>query len=192
MTLYEKFKKMDADTSLIGIEKGNEEGDYFCTPIGAKVIGWENGGIHYCFIEGFGEKVFAVNPETASEHFVRPLAENFEEFLMVVLACKGTTAAEQITDWTKEQFEAFLDEDTGDFAEKREKVLEKICSELKIEPMKNVFEYVKKLQEDFDYTKLKYSSEYYDVLGLEPPEGMETLHREEVSFEAEVFVVLKR
>ena len=80
MDLYEKFKKLDTDKSLIGLEEGDSEEGYFCTPIGAKVIGWESEGIHYCFIEDFGEKGFAVNPETAEEHYVRPLAKNFGDF----------------------------------------------------------------------------------------------------------------
>ena len=36
--------------------------------------------------------------------------------------------------------------------------------------MKNPFEYVKKIQSDFDYSKISFTEEYYDVLGLEFPE----------------------
>ncbi len=173
MILYEKFKNIDADFSLIGLEKGDSEGGYFCTPVGAKVIGWECEGIHYCFIEGFGETVFAVNPETAEENYVRPLAKSFEEFISLVLACSGTTAAEQISGWTEEQFEDFLKSDSPDFAAKRRPVLEKIQNELGIKPMEEPFEYVKTIQKDFDYKKLRFTAEYYDVLGLEPPEEKE-------------------
>lgn len=173
MTVYEKFWNLDIDFSLIGLEKGDEEGGYFCTPIGAKVIGWECEGIHYCVIENFGEMVFAVNPETAEEHYVRPLAKDFEEFLSLVLACKGTTAAEQITGWNKKQFEDFLENDGAeypDFILKRQAVLDKIQSELGISPMEKPFEYVKTLQAEFDYSKIRFSAEYYDVLGLDLPE----------------------
>jgi hypothetical protein len=39
------------------------DGNHFCTPKGAKVIGWAGvDGIHYCFVRGFGEMVFAVSP----------------------------------------------------------------------------------------------------------------------------------
>ena len=172
MNVLEKFQNLDADMSLVGLEKGDSEGGYFCTPVGAEVIGWECEGIHYCFIEGFGETVFAVNPETAEEHYVRPLAENFEKFISLILATKGTTAAEQISGWNKEQFENFLENDGADFedfAEKRRIVLNKIQNELGIEPMENPFEYVKKIQADFDYSKIKFTEEYYDVLGLEFP-----------------------
>ena len=170
MELYEKFEKLDIDRSLIGLEKGDSEGEYFCTPVGAKVIGWECEGIHYCFIEGFGKTVFAVNPETAEEHYVRPLAENFDEFISLILACKGTTAAEQISGWTREQFEDFLENGDPVFAAKQQSVLDKIQSGLGIRPLENPFEYVKKIQAEFDYSKIRFAAEYYDVLGLEPPE----------------------
>ncbi len=49
-------------------------------------------------------------------------------------------------------------------------VLEKIQSELKIEPMKDPFEYVRKIQAEFDYSKIRFTEEYYDVLGLEVPD----------------------
>ena len=40
MNTYNKFLKLGLDASFIGFQKGDEEGGYFCTPIGAKVIGW--------------------------------------------------------------------------------------------------------------------------------------------------------
>ena len=56
-----------------------------------------------------------------------------------------------------------------DFAEKRRVVPDKIQNELGIEPMENPFEYVKEIRADFDYSKIKFTEEYYDVLGLEFP-----------------------
>ena len=70
---------------------------------------------------------------------------------------------------TKEQFKKFLENDGSDFAEKRQAVLNKIQTELGTEPMEDPFEYVKKIQEEFDYSKIKFTVEYYDVLGLEFP-----------------------
>lgn len=189
MAFFDEFKNLDIDTSLIGLEKGPEEGGYFCTPVGAKVFGWECEGIHYCFIEGFGETVFAVNPETAEEHYVRPLAENFEKFISLLLACKSTTAAEQISGWSKEQFEHFVEHEDDNYAQKRERVLKTIESQLGIKPLENPFEYVKSIQRNFNYEKLQYSAEYYDVLGIEPPEGIVLPKREEQYFEATVFKV---
>lgn len=168
MTLYEKYKKLNIDTTLIGLEKGSWAGDYFCTPKGATIIGWEN-SIHYCFIKGYGEMVFAVNPETCADKYVYPLAENFEEFLRIILACGSTTAVEQIIGWTKEQFVEFLKSSDNAFVSNQADVLEKLKDELKIEPRENVYEYVKNIQANFDDSKIEYTEEYYDTLGLENP-----------------------
>ena len=189
MILLEKFKNLDMDKSLIGLEKGGSEGGYFCTPVGAKVIGWECEGIHYCFIEGFGEMVFAVNPETAEEHYVRPLVKNFNDFLSLVLACKGTTAAEQISGWNKKQFEEFLANEDPDFAAKRQVVLDKIQNELGITPIGNPFEYVKAIQSEFDYSKIQFTEEYYDVLGLELPERILKTERDYEEFETVEIII---
>ncbi len=60
MTLYEQFKKAKLDLTLLGLENGPARSDYFCTPIGAKVIGWAGvDGIHFCFIRGFDDMVFS-------------------------------------------------------------------------------------------------------------------------------------
>ena len=34
-------------------------------------------------------------------------------------------------------------------------------------PMKSPFDYVKSLQSEFDYGKIEFGDEYYDVLGIE-------------------------
>ncbi len=63
MTLYEKFRKLDLDFSKLGLKQGDTHSDYFCTPKEAGAIGWEGvDGIHYCFVKGFRDMVFAVNP----------------------------------------------------------------------------------------------------------------------------------
>lgn len=40
-------------------------------------------------------------------------------------------------------------------------------SELGIYPISNPFDYVKELQSHFDNSNIKYSAEYYEVLGIE-------------------------
>lgn len=80
MTMYEKFCQLNIDGKLIGLEKRNMCKEYFCTPKNATIIGWEN-SIHYCFIRGYRDMVFAVNPETCVDQYVYPLAMNFKDFL---------------------------------------------------------------------------------------------------------------
>ena len=104
MTMYEKYCQLDIDGTRIGLEKSDMCVDYFCTPLDATVIGWEN-SIHYCFIRGYRDMVFAVNPESCVDKYVYPLAMNFKDFLRLILACGSTTAVEQIIGWSKEQFD---------------------------------------------------------------------------------------
>lgn len=177
MTLYQKYKSLKIDKSYINLEEGNEIADWFCTPIGARVIGWEN-GIHYCFIEGFGDMVFAVNPEgsinkNGEELHTYPLAKSFEDFLRLILAAKCANHLEQIIHFSKSEFERFCEDDGCylEFKKKREEVLDVIAKELNINPMKNVYEYVNNLQKGFDTMRIKYSDDYYDTLGLERPNG---------------------
>ena len=51
--LYEKYKNLKIDGSWIGLELGGGM-PCFCIPIGAEIIGWDN-GIHYYY------NVFMVN-----------------------------------------------------------------------------------------------------------------------------------
>ncbi|MBQ6877171.1 MAG: hypothetical protein IJO22_02075 [Oscillospiraceae bacterium] len=60
--------------------------------------------------------------------------------------------------------------DSEEFAAKRQVVLDEIKNELGIKPLEEPFEYVKTIQAEFDYSKIRFTEEYYDVLGLEFPE----------------------
>ena len=93
MTDFQRYETLGLDGSWISLEKGDAKGGCFCTPKGARVIGWED-GVHYCFIRGYGETVFAVNPESCTEEYVYPLAANFRDFLRLLLSCGAAAAIE--------------------------------------------------------------------------------------------------
>lgn len=168
MTDYQKYEALNLDGAWINLEKGAANGGYFCTPRGARVIGWEN-GIHYCFIRGYGEMVFAVNPESCVEENVYPLAADFRDFLRLLLACGTTTAIEQIVWWDEARFLKFLEED--ETPPERAAVLRRIQDAFSLEPMERPFQYVKALQADFDRSRLRYTDEYYEVTGRARPDG---------------------
>ena len=72
----------------------------------------------------------------------------------------------------------------------QEKVLSEIKTVLKLEPKENPYEYVKAVQELFDDSKIKFSNEYYDTLGLERPDGsaseMQMLEFDAVTFSVSI------
>ncbi len=169
MTLYQKFKKLDIDFSQLGLEPGDTCGDYFCDPVGAEVIGWAGvDGIHCCFIEGFGEMVFAVNPSNLPGDYVHPLARSFEDFLRLILAC-GLDAAEQAWMWNRGEFDGFME--TYPPGPEQQVLLDGLRAGLGLTPMDDPYEYIKEVQSDFDYGKIPYSKEYYELMPEPEPAG---------------------
>ena len=79
------------------------------------------------------------------------------------------TVVEQIIGWSKAQFESFVVSEDNASHPEQEKCLDTIKKTLELEPMENSYEYVKAVQEQFDDSKIKFSNDYYDTLGLERP-----------------------
>lgn len=167
--LLQQYSKLKIKGEYIGLEKGDEVGDYFCTPVGAKVFAWDN-GIHYCFIDGFSEMVFCVNPETCCDYYVYPLAKNFYDFLRLVLATKNANTMQQVILWDKKEYLDFInspDNLSYDNSEEVMAVLNTIRTNLGISEMENPFEYIKDVQKNFPYERIKFSDEFYEVTGSE-------------------------
>lgn len=158
-TTYEKYLKLNVNCSCIGLGRGKSESNYFCTPKGAKVIGWaDTDGIHYCFVDGFDEMVFAVGPMNTPGYYVHPVARDFMDFLRLLLACGNVSALEQVYCWDKVQFEAFLQDNP--LTAEQQAVLDTIREELSLVPMEQPFAYIKELQAGFDYSRIKYTEDY--------------------------------
>lgn len=139
------------------------------------MIGWEGvDGIHYCFVKGFGEVVFAVNPSNLPGDYVHPLARSFEDFLRLLLACEGLAAVEQAHLWDREKFDAFLRED-GPPSLERQAALEGLRDGLGLTPMEDSYGYIQEIQASFDYGKIPFRKEYYDCV----PEALKRPERPE-------------
>lgn len=151
--VYQTYIDADIDASCIGLGRGRSGSAYFCTPKGAKVIGWAGvDGIHYCFVRGFGKMVFAVSPMNTPGHYVHPLARDFSDFMRLVLACGDAGVLEQVFGWDRTQFDAFMQHNQPS-AEQRA-VLAAIGALLSLVPMEDPFAYVKTLQAEFDYSRI--------------------------------------
>lgn len=158
---YQRFLHHDIDLTSLGVVRCEDNAPYFCTPKGASVFGWAGvDGIHFCFIRGFGEMVFAVSPMNAAPDYVHPLAESFTDFLRLLLACGDASALEQAWMWDKPRFEAFLRDNPP--TEEQKKTLARIAERMKLTAMEQPWEYIHALQASFDYGKLRYTEDYYD------------------------------
>ena len=67
----------------------------------------------------------------------------------------------------KSQFEQHLREEREAQTAEQQRLLALLQAELDVAPMESPFEYVKALQAEFDYGKIEFGDEYYDVLGIE-------------------------
>lgn len=160
-SFYQKFLRKHINLAPLGVEQSSDNTIYFCTPKGTSIIGWAGvDGIHYCFIRGFGEMVFAVNPSNANPDYVHPLANSFEDFLRLLLASGSADALEQAWMWNKEQFDTYIKENTP--IKSSQAVLAEIADKLFLAPMESPWQYIKGLQNSFDYSKIKYTEDFYD------------------------------
>lgn len=165
MTVYKRFSELNINLSAVGLIPGDTKGGYFCTPKGAKVIGWAGvDGIHYCFIKGMGEMVFAVDPTAGPGDYVHPLSRNFEDFLRLILACGDLMAVQQIYAWDKETFDVFLEENP--VTKEQQAVLDILKEKLSLTPVEGPFTDVKTLQSVFDYDTIPFKREYYEGIPL--------------------------
>lgn len=167
MGVYETFRHLDIDTAPLGLERGDTNGGYFCDPVGAEVIGWAGvDGIHCCFVKGFGDMVFSVSPMNPPGHYVHPLARSFEDFLRLVLACGGVDAIEQAWMWNRGEFDAFLEAYPPN--SEQQAVLDTLRDKLALTPMDDPYGYIREVQYGFDYSKIPYPEEYYELVPEEP------------------------
>jgi len=165
---FESFKNLNIDTSSIALESTEFLYPYWCYPLNSKPIGLE-GCILYCFIDGYGEMVFASNPESCADSNVYPLANSFEDFMRLIVTCGSANPVEQIVWMSKQRFEEHLRTEKSVQTKEQEKVLEQLKTAFELTAMEKPYEYVKNIQKDFDDSKIKYSDEYYDIKGIEKP-----------------------
>lgn len=169
MTPYQKFRKLNIDFAVIGLELTGTEEKYFCTPKGARIIASAGvDGIHYCFVRGQGETVFAVSPMNETGRNVFPIARTFEDLLGLLMACGSMDAIEQAWQWDEEQFEEYL----AAYPAKSEAMaaFDVLQAKLGITPMENPYAYLQELQRSYNYGQLNFSKEYYDLLFAAPAE----------------------
>lgn len=164
--MFAKFKSLEIDKRSIALEYIEDITDYFCYPTNARAIGFE-GCIMYCFIEGYGDMVFASNPETCADTCVYPLANSFEDFLSMVVQCGSANPIEQVVWMNKERFLQHLDEESKLQSDSQRKAIHVLQEVYQLTPIQDIYEYVKEIQANFDPSRIKYSDEYYDVLGIE-------------------------
>lgn len=171
MLMWKKYRQAKFESVALGLRYEDQATavKYFCTPKHAKIFASMGmGGIHYCTIPGLGDSIFVVTPEPCGEHYVFPVARDLRGFLQLVAALDGTQLIDQIPLFGKEDFESALSEHKricGDDAATDRERLEKT---FELEPLaRSPYDTVMELYRAFDYSRIQYTAEYYDTLGLD-------------------------
>lgn len=159
---YQKFLRSRMELSALGVDRRGEAVNYFCTPLGASHIGATGvDGIHFCFVRGYGEAVFAVSPENLPGEYVHPIASNFEDFLRLLLAVGDVAALEQAWSWDEATFDRFLTENPP--SEEQKAALQQIRETFALAPMEAPFAYLSHLRATLDLSRIRYSREYHEI-----------------------------
>ena len=160
-------------------DEGEEH--YFCTPVGAKIIGSAGvDGIHFCQIPG-AARVYAVSPMNGEGERVHPVAENLGDFCRLLLACGSTAAIEQAWQWDKAAFVRFVGEDQPD-AEGRA-ALEALAERFSLGRMEDPYDYMAKVREGFSESDLIYPAEEgTEPAQLEEPDHFPSFYGDTVRF----------
>lgn len=158
---YRQFKEDGWSLEPLGLEERGAEGGYFCTPKGAVCIGWPGvDGIHFCFIRGQRERVFAVSPMNTPGTCVHPVARSFRDFLRLLLSCSAA-ALEQMWQWSRETFCEFVQQDIRQEPELHQ--LARLAKAYGLRPMADPYAYVKELQQEFREQSLSFPEEYDEL-----------------------------
>lgn len=145
---FQKFLRAGVDLSPLGFELRADAAPYFCTPKGARILGWAGvDGIHYCTVRGSGSRIFAVSPMNAAPECVHPIAESFEDFLRLLLACGDAAVLEQSWQWDEAQFSTFLNENPP--TDEQKAALSELSRRMRLTPMPEPWRYLRALQASF-------------------------------------------
>lgn len=156
--------RFTSDSLELRYEDPRKATHYFCTPVGGEIfasIGVD--GIHYCTVPDLGDTIFVVTPMTSLDHHVFPVAHDLTEFLRLIVTLHGTTLIDQTPLFDKERFETLRKE----VAPANEDEAKRLCQTFNVEPLEgSPYDLIMDLYNNFDYSKIKYSHEYYETLGL--------------------------
>lgn len=170
-----RLLEQGADWEAVGLlDLGAPQEPCFCTPVGAQPLARLGvDGVHFVLLPG-DERVFCVDPAMGEPGtYVLPVAEDLREFLAFVLFCRDASPLSQLWWLTEERFRQLLAEDAAatwpgceKFFARKEAALAAIAGTFDLAAA-NPFDKVKAMQAAFDPAALRFSDEYYDVLGLE-------------------------
>jgi len=179
MRTIDKFANISVDLDPIGLIRRGEMGGYFCTPQNAITFAHTGiDGIHFCIIPEENDPelkhspVYIINPMD-SFRLVEIVANDFYDFVSLVVVLKGASTLDWIDWYEKEKFmESIKQEHSNPYYDTPEvksaitALSDAFASTLFIKNIDDAYDSVKQLRAKTDLTEIQYSKEYYATLGL--------------------------
>ena len=156
MSNYYKYLRGKVDLSSIGFTQTEINIPCFCTPKNAHIIGWAGAdGIHYCAIRGFGEMIFVVDPTDFGGKYVYPIAHNLKSFISI-LAYYGDV-------FFVNRLSSLKEDETKNLIYRNDNIISELKKYVRLTEFEDPYSYVRNLQDNFDYSKIQFSEEFYDL-----------------------------
>lgn len=167
MILYQKFRNSSLDTATLAMYCGEDSSESVYTPTGARIVAWTgNTGGHFCQVMGFGDMVFAVDPSAPPGDCVHPIARNIPEFIRLVHDCRSADIVFRAYQWSRRRFEEKVAAIRPDF--KMRSVLRALENTYHPPVIDDVYGYIMKLQQEFDYGSLPLHPDYFEWCPVRP------------------------
>lgn len=164
------FFQIKADLSHIGLIRDSSFPRYFCTPLNA-IIFANTGvdGVHFCVVPN--EKnptleqspVYVVSP-TMPDHYVEAIAENFNDFISIVVSAKDATLLECISYCARDGFYKGIQSIPDDNFEIKT-AISAFSSTFPAKMIVDVYDFVRQVQGKLKHETLQFSEEYYELTG---------------------------
>lgn len=170
MKIIDKFYGIETDLSPVGLIRDKNFSNYFCTPENAIILANLGvDGIHFCIIPKDNDltlensPVYVVSP-MMSPYYVMVVAENIRMFLNLIISTRDAGALECAGYLPEEKYAEYLKTIPYDWKEATEAVVS-LQNTFDLQKTDNVYNYIKNLQNNADLTAIKFSKEYYELVG---------------------------
>jgi hypothetical protein len=87
------------------------------------------------------------------------------------LALHGTNILDQLPIFSREKAEVYLKKQIENETEETKAALRALAEAFSLNPMEDPLDYVASVANSFDMSKIRFTAEYYDVLGLDEVEA---------------------
>lgn len=168
--IIDVFFQIKADLSQIGLIRDSSFSRYFCTPLNAIIFASTGmDGMHFCIVPNDNDPtleqspVYVVSP-MISDHYVEAIAENFIDFISIVVSTKDAPLLECISYCARDRFYEQIQSISDDNFEAKT-AISALNSTFSIKVIDNVYDFVRQVQAKLKCETLQFSEEYYELTG---------------------------